>query len=99
MARREQKLKTISLYEQHMQILYDNFGCVMHAVENLVSKLNPIKIQKKLYNSYDNFGNGDNKGIPQLKNEILTQLDFFVSAYQAFSLICKIFMAFKYRRC
>ena len=84
-----QKLKQISLYEQHMQILYDNFGCIMHAVENLISKINPLKIQKKLYSSYDNFGNADNKEIPQIKNEILTQLDFFVSAYQTFSLIHK----------
>jgi len=39
----------------------------------------------KLYNSYDNFGNGESKEIPQIKNEILTQLDFFVSAYQVFT--------------
>jgi hypothetical protein len=85
----QQKLKQISLYEQHMQILYDNFGYIMHSVENLISKLNPLKIQKKLYSYYDNFGNADDKGIPQIKNEILSQLDFFVSAYQAFTLLHK----------
>lgn len=89
MSRREQKQKQISLLEQHIQILYDNFGCIMHAVENLISKINPLKIDKKLYNSYDNFGNADTKGIDQIKNEILTQMDFFVSAYQAFSSIHK----------
>ena len=89
MSRREQKQKQISLLEQHIQILYDNFGCIMHAVENLISKINPLKIEKKLYNSYDNFGNADTKGIDQIKNEILTQMDFFVSAYQAFSSIHK----------